>query len=60
MMKNALYVMLNAPFVLEIFTFLSLSFGYVEKQLDKKAMHNFKIYGVTDWTKNSYNAHISQ
>ena len=36
--------MLKAPFVLEIFKFFSLLFGYVEKWLDKKAMVNFKIY----------------
>ena len=37
MMKNAFYFMLKAPFLLEIFTFLSLFFGYEEKWLDKKA-----------------------
>ena len=60
MMKKSFYFMLKAPFVLEIFSFLSLSFDYVGKLLDKKALHNFKIYDVTDWTKNSYNALISQ
>ena len=40
--KNAFYFMLKALFVLEIFTFLSWLFGYVEKRLDKKAMVNFK------------------
>ena len=55
MMKNAFYFMLKALFVLEIFTFLSWLFGYVEKRLDKKAMVNFKIYDVTDWTTNNYN-----
>ena len=34
--------MLKALFVLEIFTFLYLLFGYVEKQLDKVAKVNFK------------------
>ena len=33
--------MLKALFVLEIFTFLSLLFGYVEKRLDKKTMVKF-------------------
>ena len=28
--------------------FYSDYFGYVEKRLDKKAMVNFKIYGVTN------------
>ena len=37
-MKNALYFMLKAFFILEIFTFLYFLFGYVEKRLDKKTM----------------------
>ena len=49
-MKNVFYFMLKAFFVLGIFTFLSWSFGYVEKRVDKKAMVDFKIYDVTDWT----------
>ena len=40
--------MLKALFVLDIFTFLSRVFGYVEKRLDKKAMVNYEIYDVTD------------
>ena len=44
--------MLKALFVLEIITTLSWLFGYVETQLDKKAMVNFKIYDVTDWKPN--------
>ena len=44
--------MSKALFVLEIFSFLSRLFGYAEKQLDKKAKFNFKIYDVTDWTRN--------
>ena len=40
--------MLNTPFVLEIFTFLSWDFSYVEKCFDKKAEVDFKIYGITD------------
>ena len=47
--------MLKAFFVLEIFTFLSGLFGFVEKRLEKKAKVNFKIYYVTDWTANNYN-----
>ena len=46
--------MLKAHFVLEMLTFLSWLFSYVEKLLDK-AKNNFKIYGVT-----TYNAHIAQ
>ena len=40
MVKNDFYFMLNARFVLEIFTFSSLLSGYVEKRLD---IVNFKI-----------------
>ena len=39
--------MLKDLLVLELFTSLSRLFGYVEKQLDKKALFNFKI-DVTD------------
>ena len=35
-------------------------FGYVEKWLDKNAMVSFKLYGVTDWTANNCNAHITR
>ena len=48
--------MLKALFVLEIFTFLSLLFGYIEKRLDKKAKVNFKIY---NWPTNNYNTHFN-
>ena len=41
-MKTTLYFMLKVLFV-EIFTFLSWHFGYVEKQLDKKAMVKSKF-----------------
>ena len=44
--------MSKALFVLEIFTFLSRLFDYVENRL---AMVNFK-----DWTTNNYNIHIAQ
>ena len=60
MMKNAIYLMLKVLFVYEMFTFLSWLFGYIEKRLTKKAMVNFKIYDVTDWTSNNYNKHIAQ
>ena len=52
--------MLKALFVLEIFTFLSWLFGYVEKWLDKKTMVIFKIYGFTGWTRNNCNTHVAQ
>ena len=60
MIKDKFYFILKAPFVLEIFTFLSRLFGYVEKRLDKKAKVTYKIYEVTDWTTNNYNANITQ
>ena len=49
--------MLKALFVIEMFTFLFLLFGYIEKRLDKT---NFKIYGVTDWKANNCNSRITQ
>ena len=59
-MKNAFYFMLKALLIFEILTFTSWLFGYVEKRLDKKAMVNFKVYDVTDWTTNDHNTHIAQ
>ena len=52
--------MFKVLFVLEIFPCLSWLFGYLEKLFDKKAMVNFKIYDVTDWRINNYNAHINE
>ena len=46
--KNVFYFMLKALFVLDILTFLSCFFGYIEKRLDKAATINFKIYDVID------------
>ena len=71
MMKNVFYFMLKAQFVLfntlnSLFRVkssirsLSRFFGCVKKQLHKKAMVNFKIYDVTDWTARNYKAHIAQ
>ena len=60
MMKNTFYFMLKALLVLETFTFLSRFFGYVEKQLGKKAQVDLKIYDVTDWTANNYNTYSVQ
>ena len=60
MMENVFYFMSKVLFALEILTFLSGLFGYVEKWLDKKAVVNIKIYHVTDWTTNDYNTHIAQ
>ena len=36
--NNAFYFMWKAPFVLEIFTFLSWLFGFGEKRFDRRAM----------------------
>ena len=58
--EKTFYFMLKHLFVLEIFTFLSLLFGYAEKRLDEKAMVNIKIFDVTDWTTNNCNTHITQ
>ena len=55
-----LYFMLKSLFVREILTFLSWFFGYVEKQLDKKARINFKIYDIADLATSNYYAHIVQ
>ena len=52
--------MLEARFVLNIFTFLSWFFGHAGKRKDKKAKVKFKIYDVTDWITNNYNIHIAQ
>ena len=51
--------MLKALFVVEVFTFSPWRFGYVEKQLYKKAKVNFKIYDPTDCTTNNYNTNIT-
>ena len=59
-MKNAFSFILKALFVLEIFTFLSRLLGYVENRLDQPAKVDSKIYDVTYWTTNKYNAHIAQ
>ena len=59
-MENVFYFISNALFVIEIFKFLSGLFVYVEKRLYQKHKVNFKIYDITDWTKNNYNTHITQ
>ena len=52
--------MLKALFVFSDIYFLVLTFCLCKKRLDKKAMLNFKIYDVTDWTANNCNIHITQ
>ena len=56
-LRNVSYFMLKALFLIEIFKFLCWLFGHVEKQPNKKAVVNFKIYDVTDWTTNNENTH---
>ena len=60
MMKNAFYFPSKPLFGLEIFSFVVLTFGSVEKRLQKKVMINFQIYDVTGWTKNNNNINIAQ
>ena len=60
MILNVFYFMSKTAFDLEIFTFLFWLFGYVEKQLDEKAMVNFKVDDDADWITNNYNTHIVQ
>ena len=60
MIKNAFYFILKALFVLDIFTFLTWTFDYVEKRLDKKVKVNFKFYYFTGWTTINYNTHTAQ
>ena len=60
MMKNAFYFPSKALFGFEIFSFFVLTFGSVEKRLQKKVMINFQIYDVTGWTKNNNNLNIAR
>ena len=48
----------TAFFVLEIFTFLSRFFDYVEKRIDKKPKLIFKIYDVAAWITNNCNTYL--
>ena len=52
--KKAFYSILKALFFLEMFTFLSSIFSYIEKPLDKKAKIIFKIHDVTYLTTINY------
>ena len=60
MMNNAFYFILKAFLFLRDLQFCPDFFGYVGKQLYKKAMVNFKIYDITNWETNNYNTHIAQ
>ena len=64
MMKNAFYFVLKAPFVFKVFfsryfKFLSWLFGYVEKTAQSQRQGYFKIYDVTTWLTNNYDAILS-
>ena len=52
--------MLRAPFVLEIFKFLSGLSDYVETGLDRKAKVNFKICDNIDCITNNFNTYTVQ
>ena len=60
MTENVFCFMLRAFVVLEIFTFLSWLFGFVEKWLDQKSMVNFQIYDMTDWATSNCKTQITQ
>ena len=57
---HSIFSLFHALFVLEVLTFLSWLFAYVENRFDKKALVNFKIHDITGWTTNSYNTHITE
>ena len=57
-MKNVIYFMVKALFVLKISTYFSWLLGYVEKRLVKNYVVNSKMYYATDCTKDNFNAHI--
>ena len=59
-MKNALYFILKALFVLKILKFFLDFLGMSEKRLDKKDRINFEIYDVTAWLTKNYNTYIAQ
>ena len=45
--------------VLRQSNFCPYIFGYVGKQLDKKAKVHFKIYVTISWETNNYSPHIA-
>ena len=51
--------MLKPLLVLDIFTFLSWIFDYVENRFDEKAKVNFKFCEDAGWTTNNHNTHIT-
>ena len=60
-MKNALYLILKARFVLLFSRYLRFCHDVLsmqEKWLDKKDKANFKVHDVTTWLTNTYGTHI--
>ena len=58
-MKNVVYFVLKAFFILKIFKLLSRHFCHVgKKQFDWKDKVNFKIHDVTTWFTNNFSTHI--
>ena len=51
---------IKAPFVIEIITFLSRLFGYVEKRLNNKVKVNSKFFDVLKKSRDNYDTHIVQ
>ena len=60
MIKNAFYLILKGLFVLKVFNFSFKFLVMQKKQVDQKVQVSFKIYDMTAWLKNNYNAYISQ
>ena len=58
LLKWRIIPFISSQKLLRYLRFCLVFFGYVGKQLDKKAKVNFKVYGVTNWNKNYYNNHI--
>ena len=60
MMNCTFYFMLKVLFVIKIFTFSSLVYGHAEKNFDKEAMVNFKVYVVKNSAASNRDIHITQ
>ena len=54
-MKNAIYFILKALFILKIFKKTCRKNGLI-----RKVKLNFEIYDVTAWLTRNYNTHIAQ
>ena len=58
-LNENLLKIITSTFYFILTAYLSLYFGCVGKQLDKKAKENFKIYEITNWISNNCNKHIA-